>query len=362
MMTKKITFVLLFTYLSFTTLKSQTVNQIIVGANNNGAVFSANLDGSNPTIVDAGQSYYSYYGSVADNTHQKIFMAWFYGIYSMNFDGSDWQQLVNLGSGYGSAIDIDPVNEKIYYFSGGVIKMDYDGTNQETVINLSSSASDMQLDLENNQVYYTVRWGSNKGLKRVDLDGNNPITLTNENISNFKINFDTNKIFYSIGAEGRVMDLDGSNSSTILNNQVGEFDFDHVNNKVYYTDMSNKMIKRANYDGTNIENLIEPQDIIFDSEPMDIPSGLVLVNNSTLSTDQLNLDTMAIKPYPNPTTQAIKLEGLKNGEDYTLSNALGQVIKTGFIESSEAIHLENFDNGMYFLKLKNGLSFKIIKN
>jgi hypothetical protein len=365
-MIKKITISLIFTFLTCSSLTAQSVNQIIVGANNNSSVFSANLDGSNPSIIDTGESRFSFYGGVADNTNQKIYMAWYDGIYSMNYDGSNWQQILTLNSGYGPAIDIDPTNQKIYFATNGLQKMDYNGSNIETIYDPSGSIRDIQLDLNNNHIYYSITYGSNIGIKRVNLDGTNPISISSEQgIFNFKINFNTNKIYYAVGAEGKVMDLDGSNSTTLFNNQVGEFDFDLENNKVYFTDMSNKMIKRANYDGTNVENLIVPQDILLPGEsglePMDIPSGLVLVNNSTLSADQLNFNKINLQIYPNPTQHSIKLKGIKGSQNYTLSNRLGQIVKRGTVTENKVISIENFNNGLYILKLESGNSFKIVK-
>lgn len=332
-MIKKITFLLLIFCLSITTSRSQSVNQIIVGANNNGAVFSANLDGSSPTVIDTKQSYYSYYGSVADNTEQKIFMAWYYGIYVMDYDGSNWKKLLTLADGYGSAVDVDPANKKVYFALNGISRMNYDGTNQENVVNLSGyDIEDIQLDLANNQVYFATRFGSNLGIYRVNLDGTNLINLVSERVANFKINFDASLIFFATGleAKGKVSDFNGK-ITTLFDNQVGEFDFDLDNNKVYFTDMSNKAIKRANFDGTDIEVVVASEDIMFDSNesenmaPMDTPSGLVLTNNSTLSTGQFSLATPVLKLYPNPTSSSIKIDGLKKNSPYTLSNSLGQI-------------------------------------
>jgi hypothetical protein len=362
-MIKKITLLLFMSCLITTTSNSQSVNQIIVGANNNGAVFSANLDGSNPSVVNTDSGRFSYYGSVADNAEQKVFMAWYYGIYAMNYDGSNWQKLLTLADGYGSAVDIDPANNKVYYALNGISRMNYDGTNQENVVNLSGyNIEDIQLDLANNQVYFATRFGTNLGLFRVNLDGTNLVNIVSERIANFKINFDESLIFFAAGmeAEGKVSDFEG-NVTTLFNNQVGEFDFDLENDKVYFTDMSNKAIKRADYDGSNVEVVVASQDIMFDSDPMDTPSGLVLVNNSTLSTQPFSKDTSVLKLYPNPTSNFITIDGLESEEQYTLTTTLGQVLKQGHISKNSSISVEELQNGVFILKLKSGSSFKFVK-
>ncbi|HYG51440.1 MAG TPA: hypothetical protein VD905_11080, partial [Flavobacteriales bacterium] len=63
-------------------------NQLIIGDNSNGQVVSSTLTGSNLDTFDLGGVYHSFYDADDDYVNKKIYMAWYYGIYRMNYDGS----------------------------------------------------------------------------------------------------------------------------------------------------------------------------------------------------------------------------------------------------------------------------------
>ena len=68
-----------------------------------------------------------------------------------------------------------------------------------------------------------------------------------------------------------------------------------------------------------------------------------------------------IKLYPNPSTDAIQISGLKNSENYTVFSLLGKEMLNGIISNGESITIENLNNGIYFLKFDNGNTLKFVK-
>jgi len=69
----------------------------------------------------------------------------------------------------------------------------------------------------------------------------------------------------------------------------------------------------------------------------------------------------SIQLFPNPSTHYIQLSNLKNKENYSIYNILGTEINKGTISAHEQIDINELTNGLYFLKIENGSTFKFIK-
>lgn len=80
----------------------------------------------------------------------------------------------------------------------------------------------------------------------------------------------------------------------------------------------------------------------------------------TLSIDE-NSQNQEIQIFPTKTSNHIKINGLKSPIDYKIYNILGLEVKGGTISNQEKIVVEEFSNGIYFLKLKNVDTIKFIK-
>lgn len=81
----------------------------------------------------------------------------------------------------------------------------------------------------------------------------------------------------------------------------------------------------------------------------------------TLSTD-IELSTISkIRLFPNPSPDYIKISGLKENEKYTIYNILGAKIKNGTISENDQIDIRDFTTGLYFLKLRDNLIIKFLK-
>jgi len=82
--------------------------------------------------------------------------------------------------------------------------------------------------------------------------------------------------------------------------------------------------------------------------------------DQSLSTNELELKN-SIKLFPNPSSEFIKVSGLTENQKYTIYNILGAEIKNGLISNNEQIDISNFTKGMYFLKFKDGITLKFLK-
>jgi hypothetical protein len=90
--------------------------------------------------------------------------------------------------------------------------------------------------------------------------------------------------------------------------------------------------------------------------------GVVMTvgTTGTLGVENFN-ENNTIKVYPNSASTAITISGLRNQEDYRIYDSLGAEIMKGTISNDEKIEIQNISNGFYFLKFKNGVSLKFIK-
>ncbi|WP_052467058.1 T9SS type A sorting domain-containing protein [Psychroserpens damuponensis] len=81
---------------------------------------------------------------------------------------------------------------------------------------------------------------------------------------------------------------------------------------------------------------------------------------STLSTPDLEINN-DIKLYPNPSSNIIKISGLKQKTYFSLYDHLGRKIFDNKIENNEAINIQNLNTGLYFIRFENGQTKKFIK-
>lgn len=71
--------------------------------------------------------------------------------------------------------------------------------------------------------------------------------------------------------------------------------------------------------------------------------------------------TNSLSISPNPTNNAIQVSGLLSAEKYSIYNTVGTEVKAGIIKDNEKIEIQDFTNGLYFLKFENRKAIKIIK-
>jgi hypothetical protein len=66
--------------------------------------------------------------------------------------------------------------------------------------------------------------------------------------------------------------------------------------------------------------------------------------------------------YPNPTNDFIKITRLTTEQHYIITNVLGENVQSGEVSQNENINVKNLQNGVYFVKLTNGATLKLLKN
>ena len=82
-------------------------------------------------------------------------------------------------------------------------------------------------------------------------------------------------------------------------------------------------------------------------------------NNTTNNTDIAA--NKKIKLFPNPAKDYLQISGLTTTIYYSIHNILGKRIMEGSIANNQKIDVVNFSSGMYFLRLENGSTLKLIR-
>lgn len=75
-------------------------------------------------------------------------------------------------------------------------------------------------------------------------------------------------------------------------------------------------------------------------------------------------ESISIQVYPNPFIEQITIDGLTGGENVTLRNYLGQIIRVQEVLNKQSINVKDLPSGIYFLTVKSGLlerTFKLLK-
>ncbi|MDO5980438.1 T9SS type A sorting domain-containing protein [Flavivirga spongiicola] len=85
----------------------------------------------------------------------------------------------------------------------------------------------------------------------------------------------------------------------------------------------------------------------------------IWAKESILGLDSFN--KINVELYPNPTSERIKISGLKNTENYNIYNILGLKVKEGNISNKQEINIQNLKRGLYFIQLESGSIIKFMK-
>ncbi|MEI7595248.1 MAG: choice-of-anchor J domain-containing protein [Bacteroidota bacterium] len=235
--------------------------RVLIGDNNHGQIVSSDIDGSALDTFDLGGLYQSFYDADVDPINKKIYMSWYYGIYSMNYDGTALDTLVIGADGYSDGVAVDAANGHVYWASGPdkkIYRSNLDGTNQIVIYSTTGYLSDVDIDLKNGHLYFGDWIGSTKGLYRINLDGTNLIPITTAyGIRNLGLDVKNNVIYYCDDDNGkcRKINFDGSNDILLFDFFAGGFYVDTTNAVLYTTDGAHNNVVVSNLDGSNPQSL-----------------------------------------------------------------------------------------------------------
>src|SRR6056297_438379 len=170
-------------------LDEQNMVVYIADQLNDGRILTVNYDGSNPAILIAGEPDGVTKGIkdvAVDTENNKLYWTKDDEIMRSDLNGENMEIVVEIDrlSGQGdnpvraNIVEVDPFSEKIYWadtFNNEIGVVNFDGTNKLALIDAIQDPIGLQLDLENQQIF----WLSDGGFRdesinyRADLDGQN---------------------------------------------------------------------------------------------------------------------------------------------------------------------------------------------
>ena len=200
--------------------------------------------------------------------------------YSIGSGGSD---VVISGLQNPTSLALDPTSEKIYWADSAARKIqraNLDGSKVEDIATFNplyarAYEAKLVLDLDNGKVYWTSiedislddSGNLQAVLSRANFDGSSPELLTITETTRLDFAFFDGRTYMSYGSN--VIDIATPNGSIILSlvfRQVN--DLSVSNGKIYWANNSRRVIRRANVDGSNAEDIVavsgDIDEVVFD--------------------------------------------------------------------------------------------------
>lgn len=87
----------------------------------------------------------------------------------------------------------------------------------------------------------------------------------------------------------------------------------------------------------------------------------IQARDNNLGVVDFNSSNSHVKISPNPSSDYITIKGISQDVKFDIYDLSGRLIKAGMLRNTDNIDIQNFVNGVYFLKLKSGKVFKFIK-
>ncbi|HZW63092.1 MAG TPA: T9SS type A sorting domain-containing protein [Flavobacteriaceae bacterium] len=242
-----------------------------------------------------------------------------------------------------------------------------------TVLSLSPYPN--SLDIYGDYLYWTDN--NNDQLRKVNIYTGSTSTSTPVVYGNAMIGIDIyeNYLYYSYDFYYVYrMDLTDEEAEHLL--VANQVDYSNAilfhNGNVYVGSPGPNVIMRYDFTNEIPNNGIE---LLNQDDGLSYPTGLAIHNDilyianssriykydTSLSTQENSLNNLTI--YPNPATNSITINGLKDVVSYKLYNNVGKVVLSGSLSNFNSnLDVSTLSSGMYILNLAGSTNYKIVKN
>ena len=309
-------------------------------------------------------------GIAIDGVHQYIYWTdWVADkIQRAKIDGTAIEDIIIEGLDLPEGIAVDPFHEKIYWVDSGAknIKSAHtDGTNINTLITYDQVNLDgIALDLDLQRMFWT-EWGDGAAVGKVKsaaLDGSDVKTIIQIPGGILKgIDLDTKRkqVYWTDCSFGKIQraDYDGSDLTDLVTDLVtpNAITLDLELGKMYWTDLGFGHLRSANLDGSIVEEILDVN--------VDKPQDLTLLRLEKTTSTSLHLQPN-ILIFPNPCHQYIYLQ-------HPFQKVVAQIyandskfLFSKTLTSAKQIDLSGLPPGSYFLQLSSwgfDMTYPIIK-
>jgi DNA-binding beta-propeller fold protein YncE len=236
----------------------------------NATICRSALDGSNTQVIIG--SGLTLPGRIAlDLTAGKLYWTdpGARRIQRSNLDGTSVQTLVSGTSIMPLGLALEPISGKMYWtdsFDYVVRRANLNGSNLETIVTGLFEPSSITLDAGLQKIYWLEGNGlpTNGKLSRANLDGSSlEVLISSLTLSpDMALDVPAGKVYWSNptlnGQIWRANLSDGSQVEAVVTNtpRAGGFAIDAMTQLIYFADNTYHMIRRAQLDGSNIQNLV----------------------------------------------------------------------------------------------------------
>lgn len=260
----------------------------------------------------------------------------------------------------------------IAQFNGGTIKkVDVSSSNPILIDVLSGLGAPACLQFYNNYLYIGEAYGYK--ISRINLSVTNP---TKEEVvpyanSPWKMKVYGNELYVAETYGNKISKLNLLDTNPVLVDVVTNvntpFCMDIKDNFLYFGFIFSKIdlissnptpvnVNLTNWYGYGSNRWIFNNNYIYLANNNDILK--YDLNNLSLN-DFENKEVNEI--YPNPASNYVTITNLKKEEKIKITNSLGQIIKTLKVNSNGVINVEDLETGIYYIKLENFKTYKLIK-
>ena len=239
-----------------------------------GDILQINLNGTNPVTLVSNISG-SLVGLDLDLPDKKMYWMTSVGIFNANLNGSNVQEVLPVGP-LTTLVKDDMIiipNLIVWTENGSIFRANLNGSDKQEIFQASAStgaASNLAYDGVTGTLYWDGRSDPNSvndghGIVRsMNLDGSNLKDLIDSGIGTLTyglaVSDALNRMYIGLHMSMLYANLDGSGLTTLPLNPYyeGTIRIDEANSQIYYRDdVIYQGIRRANLDGTGLQNVYE---------------------------------------------------------------------------------------------------------
>jgi len=254
-------------------------------------------------------------------------------------------------------LDINPLTNEPYVIyinnqNQNVYVNKFDGVIWNQVGNYVTDSPTNKLDISfssNGELIASTTEGSSVGPQSYAyvFDGGNwnPTAIASSAAPMLKSESDDNgNIYFAISDRGTAFDPDGINFIKYSNGNFENLEkIDIGIHFEFYLEMS--------FDNNNVPYVIY--------EPLIITNSHIKKFTTQLKINDFVINNIGV--FPNPTSNYITINNLNLPTSYDIYDISGKLVSFGEVSNNKKIELSSLAKGIYFFKLKNQTSIKIIK-
>lgn len=151
-----------------------------------------------------------------------------------------------------------------------------------------------------------------------------------------------------------------SNASNVTTTSVFLKKLDNIGNTVWERNYGSQTFTGEDYSG--LEKTNDNQLMLLTTKNSDSDAKFYSLFKLGGTLGVKNSEVFGLKIVPNPTSDFIKIQGLKsNNKEFQLFDLSGKIMKKGELSADNSIDIRDLEKGTYMLKVANSKTMKVLK-